>query len=96
MDYINEIREMMEGAGLTGLTFVYHYNKPTIQKDGIKYEILGIYAPEEGEATIDLDAKPNYEWVLKNLTMDRTWRASSWRHIRDVVKNELKRLEDIL
>jgi len=92
MDYINEIREMMEGAGFADLTFVYHHNKPTIQKDGIKYEILGIYAPLEGEETIDLDAIPNYGWVLKTLTMDRTWRASSWRHIRDMVKNEIKRL----
>ena len=52
MTYINEIRETMRENGVLEINFLYHYTKPTIQKDGIKYEILSIVIPDDGETTL--------------------------------------------
>lgn len=91
MTYINEIREAMRENGVLEINFLYHYTKPTIQKDGIKYEILSIVIPDDGETTLELTTIPRYDFCLHYLTMDESWRTSSWKHVLDIVETEIKR-----
>ena len=89
--YANEIREMMESAEMSSIGFVYHNNKPRIQKDGVRYEILDIYAPDE-DGVVYIYGIPDYVWRLAHLSLDDKSRASSWRHLRDIVAKEIERL----
>ena len=96
MNYLDEIREMMAEHGVEQINFLYHRNKPTIQKDGDTYEIMFITAPEPGEAKLRVEGimvRPSYVFKVAYLEMDEKWRKSSWRHVRDIVDKEIKRWE---
>lgn len=77
------------------LDFIYHKTKPTVQKDGNKYEIITI-EPIDDES-IEMSAVkvyPGYEHKLTYLTVDNTWRKSSINHIKDIVSNEINRIKE--
>lgn len=98
MNYNQEIREMLKEVGYgSTISFFYQPNKPTIQKDGIRYEILEIFVPDwDYELCIDAVPCPgNGGWKLHHLYVNESWRKSSWKHIRDIVENELKRRGDL-
>lgn len=95
MDYINDIRKRMEEAGADYVDFFYHRNKPIIQKDGIRYEVLSISAPEEGDTNIHLLTIPSYGFMIKDIYVDATWRITTWRKLYTLVDAEVKRLYEI-
>lgn len=91
MTCFNEIIEIMRGNGVEEIDFLHRYNKPTIKKDGIKYEIISIAIPDDGKNALELTAIPNYSFCLHHLTMDESWRTSSWKHVLGLVKMEIER-----
>ena len=91
MNYLEEIREMMKRAEINDIDFLWkkrHY----IQKDGVRFEILTIHAPEDGDNELMLSAIPSYGFSLRHLLMNRTWSANSWRHVRDIVKRGIEKM----
>lgn len=78
MNYIEQIRKRMEEAGTDCVTLLYDRRKTTIQKDGIRYEILDIYKPDEGDTELSLATVPSYGFRLVHLCVDATWRESTW------------------
>lgn len=93
MKHFADIQNLMNEAGLDSLNFIYHSRKPHIQKDGIRYEILTLYYPENEEEGVVLETIPSYGWSLVTLNVDKTWRERSWEHLRDIVEKEIKRME---
>ena len=89
MNYI----EQMEGAGMDCVTLLYDSRKTTIQKDGIRYEILDIYKPGEGDTELSLATVPSYGFRLVHLRVDATWRKSTWDKLLRIVE---KRTEGAL
>ena len=93
-EHLEEIRAMAKEYGVEQINFLYHEHRPTITKDGITYEILGITLPGEGENTIDLDViaiRPSYVHKLVYLKMDETWRKPSWYRMSVIVETEIHR-----
>ena len=94
-NHMKTIINLMEEKGITELHFIFHKNKPTVQKDGIKYEIISIYLEDvDGieEKLIFLDGikvYPCYEYKLIPLLVDNTWRKTSINHIENIVKQEI-------
>lgn len=93
MKHFSDIQRMMDEVRLDSVSFIYHSRKPHIQKDGIRYEILTIFYPENEEEGVVLETIPSYGWCLVTLNVDKTWRERSWEHLRDIVELEIKRLE---
>lgn len=91
-EYIQKIKNLMEEAGLTDIDFLLHRTKPVIQKDGIRYEILTIYAPEEGEEELSLTTIPSYGFCLKHIQVTGDWRKTSWEKLTRIVESEIHRL----
>lgn len=83
---IQNICKMIEDAGLTSVDFFYHRIKPTIQKEGIKYEILSIDDNEDGR--IRITGIPNYGWCTKTLYMDETWNKKTIDKITKLVREQ--------
>ena len=93
MKHFADIQSLMDEVGLDSLNFIYHSRKPRIQKDGIRYEILTLYYPENEEEGVVLETIPSYGWSLVTLNVDKSWRECSWKHLRDIVEREIKRME---
>lgn len=91
-EIIQQIREKMGELGTDCVEFIYHRNKPVIQKDGIRYEIMMIDCPEDGDSTLSLSGIPNYSFRLAHLEMDESWRITSWKKILKVVESEIDRI----
>ena len=86
MNYIEQIRKRMEEAGMDSITLLYDHRKTTIQKDGIRYEILDIQKPDEGDTELTLATIPSYGFQLVNLCVDATWRESTWDKLLRIVE----------
>jgi hypothetical protein len=93
------IVNLMKEAGVESLDFIYHKNKPTVQKDGDKYEILSIYLEDvenaEDEQLLWIDGVkvyPSYEHKLHPLLVDSSWRRTSVNHIKNIVQQEINKL----
>lgn len=96
MSYFTEIRDMMREHGVEQINFLYHRNRPTIQKDGYTYEIMFITAPEPGVTKLQIEGikvRPGYEHKIIYLEMDDTWRKSSWKHVKDIIERAIKKWE---
>lgn len=91
MTHAEEISAIMKSAGVNSIDFVFSYNKPRIQREGITYEIFSIFAPDDGDTELALAARPTYNWRLVDLHMDESWRESSWRKIRGLVEREISK-----
>jgi len=92
MKHIDDIAQIMSEAGVECIDFLYHKVRPVIQKDGIKYEVLIITAPDKGDTSIHICAKPSYAWATNDLQVDESWRKTSFNHIKNIVKSEIKRI----
>jgi len=88
MKQAEDIRLMLDEAGMEEVSFMFRRTKPTIQKDGFRYEILAIY---EDEGFVYLDAiqvYPGFRFALDVLKMDETWREASWKKVHKIVERE--------
>ena len=86
--YLDGIKRMLEDAGMMDLSFLYRRNKPTIQKDGYRYEILSI-SEDEGFLYMDaIQVYPSYRFAIDILKMDGSWREASWRKVYAIVEKE--------
>lgn len=88
MSKINNICKMMAEVGLESVDFFYDKDKPTIQRKGIKYEILSIY-PDEDENHIRLSVIPCYSWTLAELYMDESWNKKTIDKITQIVRKKI-------
>ena len=86
------IIDLMKSEGIDNLDFFYFKNKPTVQKDGDKYEILSIDLMDDTLEITGVKVWPSYEHQLTHLTMDNTWRRTSINHIKDIVSLEINKL----
>lgn len=90
---MKSIVELMKSEGLESLDFFYHQNKPTVQKDGSRYEILSIEPIDENSIEMTgIMVYPCYEHKLQYLTVDNTWRRTSINHIKNIVQQEINKL----
>ena len=87
MNKIEEICNLMNEAGLDFIDFLIYRNKPTIQKEGIKYEILLIEPIDE--SNIHLSAIPICSWGLAELYMDKSWSKNTINKINRIVKEKI-------
>ena len=93
--YIQKIKNLMEEAELSDIDFILRRtNPPVIQKDGIKYKILTIYCPEEGDDHIDITTIPYYGFCLKHIQVTSEWRKTSWEKLTRIVESEINRRFD--
>lgn len=94
---MKDIVDILKEANLDGIDFLYYKNKPTVQKDGDRYEIQFISLQEDDTVEITgIKVYPSYEFKLTYLTVDNTWRSTSINHIKDIVKQEISKLYEEL
>ena len=91
---INDIRTLMYANDLESVDFLNRKDKPVIQKDGIKYEILTIFCPDEDDESVTVTAIPNYSFCLKHLDVDSTWRRTTWDKLVRIVESEITRMQE--
>ena len=92
MNKIEEIINLLKSADLDGVDFLGHKDKPTVQKNGDRYEIMSI---DSGDGTLEITGikvYPSYEFKLTYLTVDSRWRSSSLNHIWEIIQNEINKL----
>lgn len=82
-----EIIKLLKDAGWTEACFFYERTRPKIQRDGLQYEILSVSYEDD---KIYLDLIPSYMFTVKTVMMDKTWRKSSWNHVRNIVANKIE------
>lgn len=82
-----EIIKLLKEAGWTEASFFYERCRPKIQRDGLQYEILSVSYEDD---KVYLDLIPSYMFTVKTVMMDKTWRKSSWNHIRNIVANKIE------
>jgi hypothetical protein len=83
----------MKSEGIESLDFFYHKHRPTVQKDGNKYEILTIDLTEDDDIELTvIKVYPSYEHKLTYLTVDSTWKKTSVNHIANIIKKEINKL----
>jgi len=82
----------MKEEGIENLDFFYSKKRPTVQKDGDKYEIISIDTDGESLEMTGIKVYPCYEHKLTYLTVDDTWRRTSVNHIKDIVQQEINKL----
>ena len=81
------IIKLLENEGGGFLDFLFHKNKPTVQKNGYKYEIFSIELTEDRTVELTgLQIYPCYNHKLCHLTVDSTWRKTSIDHIQDIIQ----------
>ena len=84
---MESIIKLIENEGGGFLDFFFHKNKPTIQKDGYKYEIFSIELTED--RTVELTGLQVYPCHLK---VDSTWRKTSLNHIQNIIQKEISKM----
>ena len=88
---MKSIAKMMKKREYESLNFLGVKNKPTIQKDGIKYEIISINLLDDD--TLKLCVIPCHHFQLQYLTVDSTWRKTSINHLKDIVRQRINLLK---
>ena len=90
---MKSIINIMKEEGIESLDFFYHKNRPTVQKDGNKYEILSIDLIDENSIEMTgIMVAPCYQHSLTYLTVDSTWKKTSVNHIANIIKKEINKL----
>ena len=92
--YLKEIRKMADEEGVEQINFFYHKTRPTIQRKGSTYEIMGINILGRGKDTIEIEAikiRPSFVFKVQYLDMDETWRKTQWEHVKRIIKTEIDR-----
>lgn len=92
MNKIEEIINMLKEVGLDGVDFLCHKDKPTVQKNGDRYEIMSITSGDGILEIIGIKVYPSFEYKLSCLTVDSRWRSSSLNHIQEIIETEINRL----
>lgn len=92
MIYIDNIAQIMSEAGVESIDFLYNKVRPVIHKDGIKYEVLIITAPDKGDTSLHICVKPSYMWTTKDFQMDESWKKTTWVKMTRVIESEINRL----
>lgn len=82
-----EIIKLLKDAGWTEASFFYERTRPKIQREGLQYEILSVSYEDD---KVYLDLIPSYMFTVKTVMMDKTWRKSSWNHVRNIVANKIE------
>jgi len=82
-----EIIKLLKDAGWTEASFFYERTRPKIQREGLQYEILSVSYEDDN---VYLDLIPSYMFTVKTVMMDKTWRKSSWNHVRNIVANKIE------
>ena len=82
-----EIIKLLKDVGWTEASFFYERTRPKIQRDGLRYEILSVSYEDD---RIYLDLIPDYMFTIKTVVMDKTWRKSSWNHVRNIVADKIE------
>lgn len=82
---------MIEEAGVSSVDFIGHKDRPTIQKDGVVYDIFSIVAEDDGAVSL-LTVAINPWSGPKDLSLDLTWRSVSLAKIKRIVEKEIDRL----
>lgn len=90
--YINEISKMMKDANLDCIDLVYE-RKQTIQRKGLRFEILNIYAPEEGDDELMLATIPSYDFKLVHLCVGDSWPERTWEKLTKIVREYIRNHE---
>ena len=84
------IIKLLENESGGFLDFLFHKNKPTVQKDGYKYEIFSIELTEDRTVELTgLQVYPCYNHKFCHLTVDSTWRKTSIDHIQDIIQHTI-------
>ena len=90
---MESIIKLIENEGGGFLDFLFHKNKPTVQKDGYKYEIFSIELTEDRTVELKgLQIYPCYEHKLCHLKVDNTWRKTSLNHIQNIIQKEIDKM----
>lgn len=89
---MKSIIDIMKGEGIESLDFIYSRNKPTVQKDGDRYEIQSITLQDDTVEITGIKVYPSYEYKLTYLTMDNTWRKTSINHIKNIIQQQIAEL----
>lgn len=85
------VKMMKKREEYGSLDFLGVENKPIIQKDGIKYEIISIDLIDDN--TLELSVIPCCYFELQYLTVDSTWRKTSINHLKDIVRQRINVLK---
>lgn len=93
MSTISEIHKMIEEAGVSSIDIFGRRNGPTVQRDGVIYQIFSIVAEEDGGVSL-LTVAVNPWSGPKDLYLDSTWRAVSLERIKRIVEGEIDRRWD--
>lgn len=89
MEYIDHIAKILGEAGMESMCF---YDGPVFRKDGIKYEIIMITAPDKGDTSLHIRVKRCYQWfTTKNFQMDESWPKATWAKITRSIESEIKK-----
>ncbi len=90
IDIIEDIKHLFRESDADDISFLHHPKKPTITKDGIKYDIVGIQPyVDDDEPFIELECIPHGNWKLENITLDLTSRKATLERIHDIVSDYL-------
>jgi hypothetical protein len=96
MKKIEEIINLLKSNDLEGVDFLCLKNKPTIQKNGDRYEVFSISPTDDGTLEITgMKVYPSYEFKLSYLTVDSRWRSTSIDHIKEIIQEEINRIEQL-
>ena len=90
---MESIIKLIENEGGGFLDFFFHKSKPTVQKDGYKYEIFSIELTED--RTVELTARqvyPCYEHNIFHLKVDISLRKTSLNHIQNIIQKEINKM----
>ena len=87
---MESIIDIMKGEGVKSLDFICSRNRPTVWKDGDRYEIQSITLQEDDTVEITgIKTYPSYEYKLTYLTVDSTWRKTSINHIKNIIQQQI-------
>ena len=90
---MESIIKLIENEGIESLDFFYHKHRPTVQKDGYKYEIFSIELTEDRTVELKgLQVYPCYEHKLCHLKVDSSWRKTSLNHIQNIIQQEISKI----
>lgn len=98
MKKIEEIINLLKSNDLEGgVDFLCLKNKPTIQKNGDRYEVFSISPTDDGKLEITgMKVYPSFSYSLSYLTVDSRWRSTSIDHIKKIIQDEINRIELLL
>lgn len=87
MSNISELHELITDAGVSSVDFIGYKNRPSIQKDGVVYEIFSIVAEDDGGVSLLTIAIDPWSGP-KDLTLDASFRQTTIEKLKRIIKKE--------